>query len=120
MDYWAFVAEEDIVSNDIYPDPADPEAAVRATMTHDLLRSLAGGGPWYLMEQTASRVNWRQRNVAKAPGQQRLWSYQALAGGPTRSCSSSGGLRPSAQRSSTAQCCLTLARRRPPGRRSSR
>jgi beta-galactosidase len=81
LDYWGFAAEEDIVSNDIYPDPADPEAALRAAMTHDLVRSLAGGGPWYLMEQTASRVNWRRRNVAKGPGQQRLWSYQALARG---------------------------------------
>ena len=81
LDYWDFAAEEDVVSNDIYPDPADPEAPVRAAMTHDLVRSLAGGGPWYLMEQTASRVNWRRRNVAKKPGQQRLWSFQALARG---------------------------------------
>jgi len=33
------------------------------------------------MEQTSSRVNWRQRNVAKAPGQMRLWSLQAVARG---------------------------------------
>ena len=33
------------------------------------------------MEQTTSRVNWRDVNVAKAPGQMRLWSYQAVARG---------------------------------------
>jgi beta-galactosidase len=34
-----------------------------------------------LMEQTSNRVNWRDVNVAKAPGQMRLWSYQAVAHG---------------------------------------
>lgn len=81
LDYWAFAAEEDVVSNDIYPDPADPESAVRAAMTHDLMRSLAGGGSFMIMEQTATRVNWRRRNVAKPAGEQRLWSYQAIARG---------------------------------------
>src|SRR5256885_16446251 len=33
------------------------------------------------MEQTTSRVNWREANVAKEPGQARLWSYQAVARG---------------------------------------
>ena len=33
------------------------------------------------MEQTTSRVNWREINVAKAPGQMRLWSCQAVARG---------------------------------------
>jgi beta-galactosidase len=45
------------------------------------MRSLGGGRPWLLMEQTTSRVNWRPRNVAKAPGQMRLWSLQAVARG---------------------------------------
>ena len=81
VDYWSFAAEEDVISNDIYPRPEDPNEPLRSAMIHDLVRSLAGGGPWMLMEQTPSRVNWRGRNVAKAPGQQRLWSYQALARG---------------------------------------
>ena len=33
------------------------------------------------MEQTSSRVNWRERNVPKSPGQMRALSYQALARG---------------------------------------
>jgi beta-galactosidase len=81
VDYWSFAAEEDVISNDIYPRPEDPDEPLRSAMIHDLVRSLAGGGPWMVMEQTPSRVNWRGRNVAKAPGQQRLWSYQALARG---------------------------------------
>jgi beta-galactosidase len=33
------------------------------------------------MEQTTSRVNWREVNVPKAQGQMRLWSLQAVARG---------------------------------------
>src|SRR5260370_8810710 len=54
---------------------------MRAAMAGDLMRSLGRGRPWLLMEQTSNRVNWRDVNVAKAPGQMRLWSYQALARG---------------------------------------
>ncbi|MEP6753789.1 MAG: beta-galactosidase trimerization domain-containing protein, partial [Candidatus Dormiibacterota bacterium] len=39
------------------------------------------GKPWLLMEQSPNRVNWRDVNAQKAPGQMRLWSLQALARG---------------------------------------
>src|SRR5260370_38769507 len=52
-----------------------------SAMAGDLMRSLGRGRPWFLMEQTANSVNWREVNAAKAPGQMRLWSYQALARG---------------------------------------
>lgn len=81
LDYWTWARHEDVVSNDSYPDPADPRAPVYAAMTHDLMRSLGGGRPWVLMEQTPSQVNWRAHNVLKRPGQMRLWSMQAVARG---------------------------------------
>ena len=81
MDYWKWAEREDIVTDDVYQDPSDPEAGMRAAMAGDLMRSLGRGRPWVLMEQTSSRVNWRDVNVAKAPGQMRLWSYQAVARG---------------------------------------
>ena len=81
LDYWKWAAREDLVSDDSYPDPADPEAHIRAAMSRDLMRSLGGGDPWVLMEQTTVRVNWRERNVPKKPGQMRLWSMQAVARG---------------------------------------
>ena len=81
VDYWKWAEREDVVSDDSYPDPADPEAHIGAAMARDLMRSLAGGGPWVLMEQTTVRVNWRERNVPKKPGQMRLWSYQTVARG---------------------------------------
>ena len=81
LDYWKWASREDIVSNDVYQDPSDPLEGMRCAMSGDLMRSLGGGRPWVLMEQTTSRVNWRDVNVAKAPGQMRLWSYQAMARG---------------------------------------
>ena len=81
LDYWKWAEREDIVSNDSYPDPADDRAAMRAAMASDLMRSVGRGKPWILMEQSPNRVNWRDVNVAKAPGLMRLWSYQAVARG---------------------------------------
>jgi beta-galactosidase len=81
VDYWKWAKREDVVSDDSYPDPSDPEAYIGAAMARDLMRSLAGGASWVLMEQTTVRVNWRRRNVPKRPGQMRLWSHQAVARG---------------------------------------
>ena len=81
VDYWKWAAEVDIVSDDTYPDPADPNSPAYAAMVRDLMRSLGGGAPWILMEQSPSAVNWRRQNAAKAPGQMRAWSYQAVARG---------------------------------------
>jgi beta-galactosidase len=81
LDYWAWAAREDVVANDTYPEPSDPEAPIEAAMACDLMRSLRHGQPWLLMEQVTSHVNWRPRNTTKRPGQMRLWSYQAIARG---------------------------------------
>ncbi|MGW7416217.1 beta-galactosidase [Streptomyces sp. NPDC054863] len=81
LDYWRWAEHEDIVSDDAYPDPADPLSHVTASMNYDLMRSLKGGKPWLLLEQAPSAVSWRPVNVPKPPGLQRLWSLQALARG---------------------------------------
>ncbi|MFT4229277.1 MAG: beta-galactosidase [Microbacterium sp.] len=80
-DYWSWAEEVDFVSDDEYPDPADPIAPAYAAMTRDLMRSLSGGAPWILMEQAPSAVNWRPRNAAKAAGWHRLLSLQSIARG---------------------------------------
>jgi beta-galactosidase len=81
LDYAAWAPELDLVSQDTYQDPADPGTHVDAAMVCDLMRGLGGGRPWWLMEQTTARVNWRARNVAKTPAQYRAWSLQAVARG---------------------------------------
>ncbi|MGO4298779.1 beta-galactosidase [Leifsonia sp. RAF41] len=81
LDYWAWAPHVDVISDDLYPDPADPDAARGSAMARDLMRSLGRGKPWLLMEQSTSAVNMRPANVPKAPGQMRALSYQALARG---------------------------------------
>jgi beta-galactosidase len=83
LDYFAWARELDLVSTDNYPDPADPDSTALSAMHYDLIRSLSKRVPWVVMEQTTSRVNWRERNVPKSPGQMRALSYQALARGAT-------------------------------------
>ncbi len=81
VDYWSWSPEVDLVSYDSYPDPGDEEAPAKSAMGHDLMRSLRGGQPWLLMEQSPGAVSWFPHNLPKPPGQQRAWSYQAIARG---------------------------------------
>lgn len=81
LDYFKFADAEDIVTDDAYPDPADPRAHVDAALNYALMRGAKGGAPWLLLEQSASAVSWREVNVPKAPGLMRLDSYQAMAHG---------------------------------------
>lgn len=81
VDYFKFAPQEDVVSNDSYPDTGQADWPMQAAMVCDLIRSVGGGRPWVLMEQAASQVNWRPRNAPKRPGVMRLGSYQAAARG---------------------------------------
>ncbi|WP_406278088.1 beta-galactosidase [Embleya sp. NBC_00896] len=80
LDYWKWAAAEDIVSDDAYPDPADPTSHVGAALSYDLMRSLKDR-PWLLLEQAPGAVSWREVNVPKPAGMMRLHSLQALAHG---------------------------------------
>ncbi|MFI7418793.1 beta-galactosidase [Nonomuraea sp. NPDC049684] len=80
LDYWKWAAAEDLVSDDAYPDPADPTSHVQVALSYDLMRSLRQG-PWLLLESAPSAVSWREVNVPKPPGMMRLHSLQALAHG---------------------------------------
>ncbi|QHC58847.1 beta-galactosidase [Rathayibacter sp. VKM Ac-2760] len=81
LDYWKWAAEVDVVSDDNYLDPADPESFRGAAFTRDLMRSLKPGVPWLLMEQATAAVSWRPSNVPKAPGQLAALSMQAVGRG---------------------------------------
>ncbi|MDG6107007.1 beta-galactosidase [Dactylosporangium aurantiacum] len=80
-DGWRWAAAEDLVSLDTYPDPNDPGAAPRAAMSKDIMRSLGGGRPWLLAEQSPGAASWRPVATPKRPGLNRLWSMQAVARG---------------------------------------
>jgi len=85
VDCWSFAREEDVVSLDSYPDPADPRAMVRSSLGQDMTRSQAGG-PWMQMEMAAGSVNWRGVNRAKPADRLRLEALQAVARGADALC----------------------------------
>jgi beta-galactosidase len=69
LDYTPWASEQDVVSTDHYLDGALDDPAAELSFAADLTRGLAGGGPWVLMENATSAVNWQPVNRAKAPGQ---------------------------------------------------
>jgi beta-galactosidase len=81
LDYRRWAPEQDLISNDHYLLGEDPNSEQHLAMSADLMRSLAGGAPWLLMEHSTSAVNWQPRNLAKRPGQMRRNSLQHIARG---------------------------------------
>ncbi|KXK62108.1 beta-galactosidase [Micromonospora rosaria] len=79
IDYHRWAADLDFASWDNYPP--DDESAARMALTHDLMRGLKDGQPFWLMEQTPSVTACRDVNPLKRPGLMRLWSWQAVAHG---------------------------------------
>ncbi|GAB7036925.1 MULTISPECIES: beta-galactosidase [Catenuloplanes] len=79
VDYHRWAADLDFVSWDNYPP--DEFAHARMAFTHDLMRGLKGGDPFWLMEQTPSTTASRAVNPVKRPGVLRSWSWQAVAHG---------------------------------------
>lgn len=80
-DYWRWAEEMDLVCDDNYADPNDPESFRTAAFTRDLMRSLKPDVPWVLLEQAPNAVNWRPTNAPKAPGQMIALSMQAVGRG---------------------------------------
>jgi beta-galactosidase len=79
IDYHRWAPHLDFVSWDNYPP--DDGSAARMALTHDLMRGLKDGQPFWLMEQTPSYTASRDVNPLKRPGLMRLWSWQAVAHG---------------------------------------
>jgi len=84
LDYHRWADALDFASWDNYPPTMHSEA--RMALTHDLMRGLKQGRPFWLMEQTPSRTASRDVNPVKAPGVMRLWSWQAIAHGADACC----------------------------------
>ncbi|KQP56010.1 beta-galactosidase [Agreia sp. Leaf283] len=80
-DYWSWAEEMDVVSNDAYPDPNDPEAFRSMAFSSDVMRGLKPDRPWLLMEQATNAVQWRPTNARKQPGVMSAWSMQSVSRG---------------------------------------
>ncbi|WP_353808995.1 beta-galactosidase [Agromyces sp. SYSU T00194] len=80
-DYSRWAEHVDVVTDDAYPDPNDPESFRDAAFQRDLVRSLKPGVPWLLMEQATNALNWRPANAPKAPGQMAALSMQCVGRG---------------------------------------
>lgn len=79
--YAEWARHMDVISDDCYPDPNDPESFRAAAFQRDLVRSLKPEVPWLLMEQSTNALNWRPTNAPKAPGQMAALSAQAVGRG---------------------------------------
>jgi beta-galactosidase len=79
IDYHRWAPHLDFAAWDNYPP--DDTSHARMALTHDLMRGLKDGQPFWLMEQTPSTTASRDVNPLKRPGLMRLWSWQAIAHG---------------------------------------
>jgi len=83
--YWQWAKLLDCISNNHYPIPDDREDGWRkslgADFTHSLVRGLAHGDPWILMECSPSSVNWGKVNKLKRPRVHMQEVLQAVANG---------------------------------------
>ena len=79
LDYFTWGRAMDVVSWDNYPGMTTPPSYT--AMCHDLMRSVGGGKPFMLMEQTPNQQNWFPFCKVKRPGEVRALSWQAVAHG---------------------------------------
>jgi beta-galactosidase len=79
IDYGKLAAGLDLVSWDNYPGLNRGAGHFSAALDADAMRGLKGKKTW-VMEQQAGPVGWGTM-LSPAPGQVRLWTYQAIAHG---------------------------------------
>lgn len=79
IDYHRWAPHLDFASWDAYP-PEDAHPSW-AALSHDLMRGLKDGRPFWLMEQAPTTTACRDVNPVKRPGVMRLHSWQAVAHG---------------------------------------
>lgn len=81
LDYHQWAPHQDVISNDHYLGSHLDQPEIELALSADIIRGLAGGNPWVLMEHSTSAVNWQPVNLAKAPGQMLRDSLSHVARG---------------------------------------
>lgn len=85
MHYPQWAQEIDFVSNDHYLLPGR-QGRDELSFSANLTGGIAGGAPWFLMEQATGAVNWREVNRTKDPGELRRDSLTHVAHGADAVC----------------------------------
>ncbi|UYO97578.1 beta-galactosidase [Microbacterium sp. M28] len=80
-DYRRWAPHMDVIADDCYPDPANPNRIRDAAFQRDLVRSLKPGVPWMLWEQATDAVSWRPGNPGKRDGALMAETAQSIARG---------------------------------------
>ncbi|WP_426592559.1 beta-galactosidase [Cellulomonas sp. McL0617] len=82
VDYHRWAQHLDLVSWDNYPPHDTPlRTAARMALTHDAMRGLRAGEPFWVMEQTPSVTASRDVNPVQRPGVLALRTWQSVAHG---------------------------------------
>lgn len=81
MDYNQWAPHMDVVTNDHYVISQDPHPERELAFSADSVRSMAGGGPWILMEHSTSAVNWHGNNRSRATAESHRHSLSHVAHG---------------------------------------
>lgn len=79
LDQYKMAETMEFVGWDNYPTPREDLSSV--AMKHDLMRSLKGGKPYLIAEQSPNQQNWQPYNKVKRPGEMRTLAYQGIAHG---------------------------------------
>jgi len=80
-DYARWAPFMDVIADDCYPDPVNPNRVRDAAFQRDLVRSLKPGVPWLLWEQATDAVNWRPANPGKRAGALMAETAQSIGRG---------------------------------------
>ncbi|MDO5143492.1 MAG: beta-galactosidase [bacterium] len=86
LDYHQLAGELDLIAWDCYPAwhndaETQMQTASATAFDHAVMRGMAQGKPYMLMESVPSLVNWHPFNKLKRPGMNLLSSLQAIACG---------------------------------------
>jgi beta-galactosidase len=79
MDYQAMAGDLDFASEDVYPK--DITTFAQTDYQHSLTRGYNGGAGFWEMELQCGYITRKTLFPTPPPGQVRLWTYQAIAGG---------------------------------------
>ena len=81
LDYYKLAESLDFVSWDNYPRFRGNPDPARIALSHDVMRGVNRGRPFWVMEEQSGSAGWEIFGPHPLPGEIRLWSYQGIAHG---------------------------------------